>query len=80
MLSQNPGAFIDDDIRVRAYLIWEREGRSNGHSEEYWFRAKAELEAECHKTTDEGMSKCVPPHPGVSSPPIRSLSRTIPKG
>jgi hypothetical protein len=36
----------DDEIRVRSYLIWEREGRPEGKSEEHWLQAQAKLDAE----------------------------------
>jgi Protein of unknown function (DUF2934) len=39
--------FMDDDrakaIAIRAYEIWESEGRQHGLSEIYWFRAESEL-------------------------------------
>ena len=33
----------DNAIRVRSYLIWEREGRPQGRSAEHWILAEAEL-------------------------------------
>lgn len=33
----------DDAIRTRAYLMWEADGRPDGHAEHYWDRASAEL-------------------------------------
>jgi hypothetical protein len=36
----------DEEIRARSYMIWEREGRPEGKSEEHWQRARAELAAE----------------------------------
>ena len=38
----------DEEIRARSYMIWEREGRPEGKSEEHWQRARAELAAEFH--------------------------------
>ena len=35
---------IEERVRERAYLLWEREGRPEGRAEEHWRRA-AELEA-----------------------------------
>jgi hypothetical protein len=39
--------FMDDDrakaIAIRAYEIWESEGRQHGLSEIYWLRAESEL-------------------------------------
>jgi hypothetical protein len=34
-----------DKIRQRAYEIWDREGRQEGHAEDYWLRAEGELGA-----------------------------------
>jgi len=38
---------ISDDIRreieVRAYLIWESEGKPHGREKEHWMRAEAEI-------------------------------------
>lgn len=36
----------EEEIRIRSYLIWEREGRPNGKDREHWLKAKAELDAE----------------------------------
>ena len=35
----------EDKIRVRAYEIWERQGRT-GDPEDHWFEAERELRAE----------------------------------
>jgi len=34
---------LEDEIRVRAYLLYEQEGRQDGHDEEYWLRAESEI-------------------------------------
>lgn len=34
------------DIRVRSYLIWEREGKPDGQSQQHWLRAISELQNE----------------------------------
>ena len=31
------------EIEVRAYLIWESEGRPHGREKEHWMRAEAEI-------------------------------------
>ncbi|MCA3556479.1 DUF2934 domain-containing protein [Aestuariivirga sp.] len=33
-------------IRERAYLIWEGDGRPDGHALAHWVRARQEIEAE----------------------------------
>ena len=35
----------DDAIRLRAYRLWEQEGRPEGRHDEHWKRARAELGA-----------------------------------
>ena len=34
---------LDDEIRVRAYLLYEQEGRQEGRDHEYWLRAQSEV-------------------------------------
>jgi hypothetical protein len=41
-----PGKTIDDRVRDRAYALWEKDGRPDGRSDEYWRQAKSEVEAE----------------------------------
>jgi hypothetical protein len=36
----------DAQIREHAHKLWEREGRPEGRSEEFWHQAKNELEAD----------------------------------
>ena len=33
---------LEDQIRLRAYELYEERGRQDGHDEEDWFRAKDE--------------------------------------
>ena len=33
-------------VRLRAYLLWEVEGRQDGRAEEYWHRARERVQAE----------------------------------
>ncbi len=37
---------VEQNIRTRAYLLWEAEGRLNGRMEEYWYRADVRIRAE----------------------------------
>jgi Protein of unknown function (DUF2934) len=34
---------LEDEIRVRAYLLYEQEGRQEGRDNEYWLRAESEV-------------------------------------
>ena len=36
-------ASVEDEIRTRAYQLYEEEGRQEGRDLEYWFRAEAEV-------------------------------------
>lgn len=72
----------EDEIRVRAYLIWKREGCPQGKAAEHWLQAKAELDAEFeadwHAASLEGeTTSFVLPHLPISSPPSRSVSAKI---
>lgn len=39
---------LEHRIRHRAYLMWEAEGRPEGRSDDYWYRARERIEAETH--------------------------------
>jgi hypothetical protein len=39
---------FEQQVRERAYQIWEREGRVHGRDEEHWHSAKLELTAASH--------------------------------
>ena len=34
---------MDEDIKQRAYALWEADGRPAGQDQVYWFKAVAEL-------------------------------------
>jgi Protein of unknown function (DUF2934) len=36
----------EDNIRMRAYLLWELEGRQEGRADHYWQRARELIESE----------------------------------
>jgi Protein of unknown function (DUF2934) len=79
----------EDEIRIRSYLIWEREGRPEGKSEDHWLRAKAELEAEFEaKWRDASLAASLEGEAGtfvlpllpISIPPSRSVADKITSG
>jgi hypothetical protein len=39
----------EQKVRERAYAIWEREGRPEDRTNEFWFRAERELLAESQR-------------------------------
>lgn len=72
----------EEQIRRRSYAIWEMEGRLEGHSEEHWLRALAELEAELERSWQvalmpEAKTDVVMPHPAISQRPMRHESDRI---
>jgi hypothetical protein len=79
MRMHKPAYFSDHDVRVRAYLIWEREGRPEGQAEAFWHQAIAELEEISHPDAVRDRRDHVPPHPGVSNPPARTEAAVITK-
>jgi len=34
---------LEEEIRIRAYLLYEQEGRQDGRDQEYWLRAESEI-------------------------------------
>jgi hypothetical protein len=34
---------MEDQVRRRAYELWEADGRLHGQDQQYWFKAMAEL-------------------------------------
>jgi hypothetical protein len=58
-----PEQSIEARIQARAYEIWEREGRPHGSSDDHWFRARVELEAEAAGAADESAQAAKPAKP-----------------
>lgn len=48
----------EDQIRHRAYQIWEEEGRPHGRQDEHWLKAMAELGSSSGAEAGD-------PHPGM---------------
>ncbi len=78
----------EEIIRLRSYLIWQREGCPQGGALDHWLRAKAELEAEQQTTTTLDahlrlgqpllkLPAFVMPRVPISSPPRRSVATRI---
>ena len=73
---------LQEEIRILSYLLWERDGRPEGRSKEYWRRANAELQEEidrvCQAESLTGeIAKFVPPRLPISLPPKRYSSKRI---
>ena len=43
---------LDAPIALCAYAIWEAHGRSHGHDQEHWFRARQDLEGAAPVNSD----------------------------
>ncbi|MGV8955791.1 MAG: DUF2934 domain-containing protein [Cypionkella sp.] len=41
---------MEDQIRARAYALWEADGRPAGQDQNYWFKAATEMAAAAAKT------------------------------
>ncbi len=48
----------EDKVRLRAYQIWEDEGRPEGEDIAHWYRAEGEIEPEEH--ADQGQMDSKP--------------------
>jgi hypothetical protein len=72
----------EEQIRARSYAIWEAEGRPEGHCEEHWTRACAELLKELERSwlvALEGRedTDLVMPRLPISKRPLRSEAGRI---
>jgi hypothetical protein len=68
MRKNRPATFSDYEVRVRAYKIWERNGKPEGRAEEHWRQALKELQAEA---AAKAAPPSVPARLEVSNPPVR---------
>jgi hypothetical protein len=60
---------LEDKIRVRAYEIWERQGRT-GHPEDHWHEAERQVRAQ------EGSTESPQDHTDATvqeAPPIKAV-------
>lgn len=74
MPHETPLILPKKEVRARSYLIWEREGRQNGHADEYWRQAETELEGECRAALEGKTTRFVLPRLGISRRPVRYMS------
>lgn len=58
----------DDEIRARAYQLWEEEGRPEGRAEQHWFTAKETLAVE-----ENQESTYLPIDTGTEPEPIEAV-------
>jgi len=47
----------DERVRVRAYELWERDGRPHGRNDEYWAEALRQIQQEDRGAPPTGMQQ-----------------------
>jgi hypothetical protein len=53
LVRNEPSQNLEEQIRCRAYELYEARGREDGHDTEDWFRAESEMTSRGSKTTVE---------------------------
>jgi len=76
MMGQEGNGTSEQLIRIRSYLLWERDGRPQGRAEEYWFRAKDEIDADIERQwraigLEAETEHYVPSRPAITPRPVR---------
>jgi hypothetical protein len=66
---------IEDEVRKRAYELWEEAGRPEGRSDEFWHAARAELGAK--ETIEDRVDALGPP---IVEPPEIAVQHGAPVG
>lgn len=59
--------FFEQQVRVRAYHIWEDEGRVLGRAEDHWLRAEAEFVTDVEAGIDAVLQLTVQPSAAATS-------------
>lgn len=75
----------EEQVRARSYALWDAEGRPDGRSEEYWFRALADLEKELVRSwlfalEERETCEMVMPRPPISQPVRRHQAARLDPG
>ena len=68
----------EGQVRLRAYALWEREGRPEGGAERHWTRAEDELRAEGQDRTEAPAASTV--DAGTGAEPDGSANREAQAG
>lgn len=58
----------DNDIRDRAYALWQQDGSPAGKDQEYWHRAERELSQEAGLDTSKDSAEVTQPTPPAGLP------------
>lgn len=69
----------EEAIRLRSYLIWERDGCPEGKAHEHWLRARAELEFESRPPLQQlhDWERYVVARPHILRPPQKVTSARV---
>jgi Protein of unknown function (DUF2934) len=67
---------LEETIRRRAYTLWQRAGRPEGRSEEFWHAAQAEIEGEGAHSSEP----FDPFEPPIDEPPVVAFQHGVPVG
>jgi len=59
----------DEQIRLRAYQIWEEEGRPDGRAEEHWQRASDEVTLSRGDARASAADRDLESNPGIGQSP-----------
>jgi hypothetical protein len=78
-----PRALSIDEIRVRAYLLWESDGRQSGRNDHYWHEAILQLERERVSEAGSASIDVAAPSDASTSKPAKrgettKVGRTVP--
>ena len=68
--SEEPAIDLEEQVRRRAYELYERRGREHGHEVEDWLQAEAELAAERNTPLPVAAIKA------ARKPPVTSAGKT----
>jgi hypothetical protein len=82
MTAKPPIRFTDEvrrEIQLRAYLIWENEGRPHGREKEHWRRAEAEILTAMHLVKAKPTVKTAAPKTAAPKAEIKPKAAAKPK-
>lgn len=65
-MSNDPEVPIEEQVRRRAYELWEQAGRPSGRSDEFWREAWSETEAELLHEQDRVIDNRIDPLGGIA--------------
>jgi|HubBroStandDraft_2_1064218.scaffolds.fasta_scaffold2811199_1 hypothetical protein len=51
---------LEQQVRIRAYELWLRDGMTNGRDSDHWYAAEGELLAQCAKTLPAATQDAAP--------------------